>query len=278
MASPLSPKDAVKQAEEELRTQEVATFFGFFNLEGESLGDDVAEVFVKDGLLNDEGQPLAGFTQLFQLAENKKNLEAKIRKAAIPTFVANLVSQRLAELNLAVLPTYHLLIRGICQQITDLAKPFIDNLPDKDFLPANEINQVASEIHRYIDNLTRDRTGTAGIIQFLLDSQYAEKKVIFPVTQRLTGEIENTLKSINVSEIANCFTFYVSVSLEKSKLLIDLNYYNLQDNPVEIVTIERYQIEAITYDDRLRQFEQEDKNFQETLQQAIDLSEVNNGS
>src|SRR3989344_6108156 len=109
MAAPLPPEEAVRLAEEELAEPNIVPFFGFFNFDGESLGDEVTQAFVQDGLLSEDGQPLTGLTQLFQQPQTKKSFENKLRQLIIPNFIKTLIAEKLSRVDsLSIIENDHL--------------------------------------------------------------------------------------------------------------------------------------------------------------------------
>ena len=275
MAAPLSPEEAVKLAEAELKEPNLVPFFGFFNLDGDSLGDEVSQAFVAEGLLSEDGNPQTRLAQLFQQLATKKTFENKLRQLIIPNFIKNLIAEKLGQADLSIVENNHLIVRGICEKVAAEIGQFFEKepLPENDFLSQPYANQLAGKIGQIINNWLPDKTGFLNLLKFLLEKQYQNQKVIAPITEKLVAEIETALKLITILEIANKLSFYASVVLVENRLVIDLNFYDLMKDAPQVETIERYQLEATTLNDRLQEYDQENGDFETILQTAIDLNE-----
>lgn len=275
MVQPLKPEEAIEKAEKEPETAEFLTFFGFFNTDGNSLGDQVSEAFLKEGLLTDDGLPTVKLTQFFQQPSYKKTFESQIRKLAAPTLLKNLVLERLNSIEeISIIDNYELLIRGFLetagQKISNLIEK--NNLPTDDFLDGNLIESLTVGIKEIVTKLHEPKVDFKSALKKLLNVRYQNEKLSNNIADTIISKIESQLNTISLDEVAKKISFYVSINLIESQLIIDLNFYQLVPNP-KVNYIDRYQLETITLDDRLTELAQEMSNLSEFLKTTLEIEQ-----
>ncbi len=277
MVKPLSAQEAIKQAAQEEEEESITPLFGFFNFDGDSLGEDVAHAFITKGLLNEDGTPTSNLTQFFQQDQPRKEFENRtIRQLIIANFIKELVVERLVNIeSLPILDNYPIFIQGLGEQIANQINQLFakEPIPVDDFLPPDYADQLAQKLKTITTNWLTDKLAFSRLLQFQLTNHYQDQITIAGVINKIITDINAALASIQITELVDCLSFYGEIKLAQNKLVIDLIHYNLETIPPQVKKIERYQLEVLTIADKLAEYQQIVQDLGKVLQTAVNLND-----
>lgn len=220
-----------------------APLFGFFNPEGKSLDTDVPQLFIREGLVTELGEPTSKMVQLFTSETAKKDFESKLK---IPIFT-NLLSDYIAQIldNIQIQPLdddIQIFSYVITSELTSglAEKIYLNEDLKSDYLSEPKIISISASIKNELDRRWHQKQSDFINLAELILKDIGQTEFVEENAKDFVTEISHELENVQPADLARLVTFYPFIKLGGGEFAIDVTLYDYYQNKPEDYYVDRY--------------------------------------